>query len=252
MISSEPTHQQPMRPLGIDVFISYSSKNSEAAKAICHVLEENRVRCWMAPRDIPPGHNYGDLIDKAIISAKVLLLVYSADSLKSHWCNGELNVAFTEEKTIVPYRIDPAPLEGAMRVILSQTHWIDSYPNYKQCFKELVQTICSIVQTKTQTVSDKKDDDVVNKKSDNVHIKDVKPTDSSERLNAKEWLAVVACPLLGLIGGLIILILFIINARNIKMGKKVVCKPELLKYMLIATIGMYAIVYLIAGIASLF
>ena len=38
-----------------EVFISYSSKNKNAAVAICHILEENEIKCWMAPRDIPPG-----------------------------------------------------------------------------------------------------------------------------------------------------------------------------------------------------
>ena len=36
-----------------DVFISYSSQNSKAAQAICHTLEQHKIRCWIAPRDIP-------------------------------------------------------------------------------------------------------------------------------------------------------------------------------------------------------
>ena len=36
----------------IDVFISYSSKKNDAAKAICHVLEENGIKCWIVLRDI--------------------------------------------------------------------------------------------------------------------------------------------------------------------------------------------------------
>lgn len=51
-----------------DVFISYSSRNKPTALAICHVLEEHGVRCWMAPRDIPPGADYGDVIDEAIVA----------------------------------------------------------------------------------------------------------------------------------------------------------------------------------------
>ena len=124
-----------------DVFISYSSKNPTAAQAICHELEDNGIKCWMAPRDITPGKKYGDLIDDAILTCRVFLLVYSADSLSSQWCNGELNVAFTEGKTIIPYRIDATPLKGAMRVILNQTHWIDAYPNYKTRFKDLVAVV---------------------------------------------------------------------------------------------------------------
>ena len=38
-----------------EVFISYSSANIQTAQAICHALESNRIKCWMAPRDIRPG-----------------------------------------------------------------------------------------------------------------------------------------------------------------------------------------------------
>ncbi len=34
-----------------DVFISHSSKNKPAADAVCHALEGDGVRCWIAPRD---------------------------------------------------------------------------------------------------------------------------------------------------------------------------------------------------------
>ena len=49
-----------------DVFISYSSKEKSIADGVCHYLEANGVKCWMAPRDIPAGTDYGDLIDEAI------------------------------------------------------------------------------------------------------------------------------------------------------------------------------------------
>lgn len=45
-----------------DVFISYSSKDSATAQAICHELEDNHIRCWMAPRDIPIGSKYATVI----------------------------------------------------------------------------------------------------------------------------------------------------------------------------------------------
>lgn len=122
-----------------DVFISYSSKNKTTALAICHVLEEHRIRCWIAPRDVPPGENYGDVIDEAIVSCPLFILVFSGPATLSQWVNGELNVAFTERKIIIPYRIDETPLKGAMRLILNQTHWIEAYPDAATRFGELVE-----------------------------------------------------------------------------------------------------------------
>ena len=112
-----------------DVFISYSSRNKPTALAICHVLEEHRIKCWIAPRDIPPGADYGDVIDDAIVACRLFLLVFSEPASLSQWVKGELNLAFSEKKIIIPYRIDDTPLKGAMRLILNQMHWIEAYPD---------------------------------------------------------------------------------------------------------------------------
>ena len=139
-----------------DVFISYSSENKDAANAICHVLEENGVRCWIAPRDILQGFDYGDVIEKAIRSCKLFVLVYSKTAAVSPWVKGEVNIAFTEGKTILPYRIDETLLEGGLRVMLNQYHWIDSYPDYKRCFKDLLTSVeANLGQTEKQIISPK-------------------------------------------------------------------------------------------------
>lgn len=124
-----------------DVFISYSSKNKTAADAICHLLEDNDIKCWMAPRDIPAGTEYGDLIDSAIKEAHVVVLVFSQSAAESQWVKGELNIAFEEQKVIIPYRIDPTPLSGQNRVILNQKHWIDAYPDYQDKFSDLLNAV---------------------------------------------------------------------------------------------------------------
>ena len=59
-----------------DVFISYSSQDKVAADAICHILEQNEVRCWIAPRDIPAGAEYGDLIDEAIKHCRIVVVLF--------------------------------------------------------------------------------------------------------------------------------------------------------------------------------
>lgn len=124
-----------------DVFISYSSQDMEASQAICHVLEQNEIRCWMAPRNIPPGTDYGDVIDEAIKSCKVVVIAYSEKAASSPWVTGELNVAFEEQKTIIPFRLDKTPLKGQTRVMLNQRHWIDAYPDYKTKFNDLVKAV---------------------------------------------------------------------------------------------------------------
>ncbi|MBQ9356699.1 MAG: toll/interleukin-1 receptor domain-containing protein [Prevotella sp.] len=121
-----------------DVFISYSSKNRTAAQEVCNVLEENDIRCWIAPRNITAGAQYGDLIEDAIKTCKVVVVLFSESAAASQWVSGELNVAFEENKIIIPLRIDQTPLKGQNRVMLNQRHWIDGSADYRAKFTDLV------------------------------------------------------------------------------------------------------------------
>lgn len=136
-----------------DVFISYSNQDTEAAQAICHVLEQNGIRCWMAPRNIPPGSDYGDVIDEAIKVCKTVVVVFSETASESQWVKGELNIAFEEQKTIIPFRLDQTPLKGQNRVMLNKTHWIDAYPDYKIKFHDLVSAVALSVGMNVQEES---------------------------------------------------------------------------------------------------
>ena len=128
-----------------DVFISYSSKEKSVAYGVCHYLEEHGIKCWIAPRDIPPSSDYGDLIDKAIESCSVTVLIFSQWASLSKWVKGEINVAFDEGKPIIPFRIDETAITGALRVMLKQKHWIEAYPSYVDRLPDLLRSICSIV-----------------------------------------------------------------------------------------------------------
>lgn len=130
-----------------DVFISYSSKNAPTAQAICHELEDNGIRCWMAPRDIPVGSKYATVITQAIKECKAVVLVFSEQSAISPWVESEINIAFSNRKPIIPYKIDLATLENydEFYLMLNNRHWIESYPDFKTRFSELVSVVSSLV-----------------------------------------------------------------------------------------------------------
>ncbi len=128
-----------------DVFISYSTQDKEAAFAVCHILEQNGVRCWIAPRDVSPGDKWGDAIEAAIKGCFVVVVLFSEFAAVSQWVNGELNVAFDEQKHIIPFRLDKTPLTGQSRVMLGQRHWIEAYPDYKTKFSDLVSAVCPLL-----------------------------------------------------------------------------------------------------------
>ena len=60
-----------------DVFVSYSHHDKPEADAVCATLEAKGIRCWIAPRDVVPGEEWGAAIVDAIRSSRVMVLVFS-------------------------------------------------------------------------------------------------------------------------------------------------------------------------------
>jgi hypothetical protein len=61
-----------------DVFISYSTQDKPTADALCATLEAKGIRCWIAPRDIVPGMDWGEAIIDALQTSRVMVLVFSS------------------------------------------------------------------------------------------------------------------------------------------------------------------------------
>ena len=109
-----------------DVFISYSSLNKATADAICAGLEYKGLRCWIAPRDIPPGSNYGAQIDSAIEGASAMVLVFSEGANRSHYVMREAEAALAYGKLIIPFRLEDIPISRDLRFYLRSAHWLDA------------------------------------------------------------------------------------------------------------------------------
>src|SRR5687767_15383594 len=94
---------------GSDVFISHSAADKQVADAVCAAMESKNLRCWIAPRDIPPGTSWGSAIIEGIEDSRVMLLVFSEHATKSDQVLRELERAVAKRVPIVPVRIDDAP-----------------------------------------------------------------------------------------------------------------------------------------------
>ncbi len=42
-----------------DIFVSYAHQDRTVANAVLATLEAHGIRCWIAPRDILPGSDWG-------------------------------------------------------------------------------------------------------------------------------------------------------------------------------------------------
>ena len=108
-----------------EVFISHSHVDKATADATCATLEQAGIRCWMAPRDIRPGDEWGAAIVNAIDHCHVMVLIFSSNANNSRQIRREVERAVHAGATIIPVRIeDIAPTE-AMAYFMSTVHWLD-------------------------------------------------------------------------------------------------------------------------------
>lgn len=109
-----------------DAFISHSSKDKTIADAVCGTLEGNNIRCWIAPRDVPPGTHYGAALDKAIENSRIFILLISKGSNNSDQVIRELEIAADNGIPIIPIRIEDIEPTDAMRYYVKSLHWLDA------------------------------------------------------------------------------------------------------------------------------
>ena len=109
-----------------DVFVSYAAPDRTTAFAVVAGLEAEAIRCWVSPRDVLPGSEYGQAIVDAIKSCQVMVVVFSAEANNSPHVRREVERAMSAGRIIIPFRIDDTPLTGAMEYCLGNTHWLDA------------------------------------------------------------------------------------------------------------------------------
>jgi hypothetical protein len=110
-----------------DVFISHSSKDKTVADAVCATLEQHRVRCWIAPRDIGPGAEWGESIVAAIGASRVMVLIFSASANESPQIRREVERAVHNNVVIVPMRIEDVLPQKSLEFFIGAVHWLDAF-----------------------------------------------------------------------------------------------------------------------------
>lgn len=107
-------------------FISHSSKDRAIGEAVCNFLEQNGITCWIAPRDVTPGKNYGVAIVDAIDECGVFVLILSSESNKSGQVVREVERAASANSVIIPLRIEPVQPSRDLEFYVSSSHWLDA------------------------------------------------------------------------------------------------------------------------------
>jgi TIR domain-containing protein len=129
-----------------DVFISHSAKDKATADAVCAKLEAEGIRCWIAPRDVTPGLEWGAAIIGAIKQAKVMVLVFTANANASQQIRREVERAVHHDVAILPFRVENIVPDESLEYFIGNLHWLDALtPPLEAHLRSLVRTIKSLL-----------------------------------------------------------------------------------------------------------
>jgi len=129
-----------------DVFISHSAKDKTIADAVCAALESEGVRCWIAPRDVMPGMEWGRSIIEAIEQAKIMVLLFTANSNASPQIRREVERAVNHDVAILPFRIENILPDKSLEYFIGNVHWLDALtPPIEKHIERLVGTVKALL-----------------------------------------------------------------------------------------------------------
>ncbi len=130
-----------------DVFISYCTEDKPVADAVCATLESQGTRCWIAPRDILPGTDWGEAIVDAIHESKAMLLVFSSKANASQQIKREVERAVHCAIPLIPVRVDDAAPSKSLEYFISTPHWLDALtPPLEQHLQRVAETVKLLLQ----------------------------------------------------------------------------------------------------------
>jgi CHAT domain-containing protein/tetratricopeptide (TPR) repeat protein len=107
------------------VFISHSSLDKDLAETLCRLLEAQGIRCWIAPRDVPPGSKWAEAIIHGIERSTAMVLIFSAHVNASEQVMNEVERAVGNKKPIFPLRVGQVAPSQELEYFISRRHWLD-------------------------------------------------------------------------------------------------------------------------------
>ena len=126
---SRLAEQRSNKPPDFAAFISHAKADQKKVQEIVGALEQRGFKCWVAPRDVRPGHSYGDEIIRGIERSRCFILALSKASNESPFVAREVERAISKRKPIFPIRIEDVEPSSSLELFISSTQWIDAFSN---------------------------------------------------------------------------------------------------------------------------
>jgi hypothetical protein len=107
-----------------ELFISYCRHDSDAANALADTLSKAGLSVWLDRNAIQEGDAFDTQIEEAIAQTRVVIVIWSEHSVKSHWVRAEAAYALGKHK-LLPISIDQSepPLQFMQIQTIDFRYW---------------------------------------------------------------------------------------------------------------------------------
>lgn len=118
-------------PASIDVFLSYSRKDSEAMRQVQDTLRAAGLSVWTDEGLDPGTQSWKDAISEAVKQAQAMVALLSPNSAQSAWVKNEIGYAQTHTKRVFPILI-AGDAATAVPIDLINAQWVDGRENLRE------------------------------------------------------------------------------------------------------------------------
>src|SRR5215831_8326223 len=134
-----------------DIFISYKREDQATARKLADALEKEGWSVWWDPK-LRAGEHFDDVIEKALTSAKCVVVLWSKGSVKSQYVRDEATYA-VEHNKLVPAAIEAVEMPFRFRGVqtLRLLDWDGSRDSSD--FRKLVDDISAILGDSSKTIT---------------------------------------------------------------------------------------------------
>ena len=117
------------------LFASYSHKNMKEVFGVLRKLSDSRYRIWY-DEGIEPGNEWPEEVGRALTGCRLFLVFMSPQAMESRNVRNEINLASSENKSIMVVNIQPAELSEGMKLQIGTVQFINKHELGEQEFFE--------------------------------------------------------------------------------------------------------------------